>query len=221
MRAWLQRISGEANRIFGEIIGDRAATLSWQDDYDIVLRVGANERHFAQLSGGEQMSAALAVRLALLHRLTRSTLVIFDEPTQNMDGARRANLADQIRRVRDFEQVLVISHDDTFEEGLDSVIWVQKDDGASRIESEQHAALTMPSLLALNAESWSTALKAAGSAGAVKIARLLKLPHKHAMSETPTMLDGKQTTCYYEMRCHITTVRIITRKRERYHVCSH
>ncbi len=152
MRAWLQRISGEANRIFGEIIGDRAATLSWQDDYDIVLRVGANERQFAQLSGGEQMSAALAVRLALLHKLTRSTMVIFDEPTQSMDGERRANLAEQIRRVRDFDQVIVISHDDTFEEGLDAVVWVQKDDGESRIDGGRHAPpLALPAF-SLSAE---------------------------------------------------------------------
>ncbi len=134
-RALLRQISGEAHRIFGEIIGDRSALLNWTEEYEITLTQGGYTRAFAQLSGGEQMSAALAVRLALLRTLTGCTLAIFDEPTQNMDGERRANLAEQIRRIRGFEQLLVISHDDTFEEGLDAVIAVRKEGGESVIEN--------------------------------------------------------------------------------------
>ena len=129
MKALLRQISVEANRIFGEIMGDRSAQLSWEADYEIVLRRDGKERSFAQLSGGEQMSAALAVRLALLRSLTRLDIAFFDEPTQNMDDERRGNLADQIRRVRGFDQLIVISHDDTFEQGLDSVIHLEKRNG--------------------------------------------------------------------------------------------
>ncbi|HEX6122431.1 MAG TPA: hypothetical protein VFY89_04690, partial [Ktedonobacterales bacterium] len=129
MRALLRQISTEANRIFGEILGDRSAQLSWEQDYEIVLRRDGRERTFALLSGGEQMSAALAVRLALLRSLSRLDIAFFDEPTQNMDGARRGNLAEQIRRIRGFEQLVVISHDDTFEQGLDSVIYLEKRNG--------------------------------------------------------------------------------------------
>jgi exonuclease SbcC len=39
------------------------------------------------------------------------------------------NLADQIRRVRGFDQLLVISHDDTFEQGLDSLVRLNKVNG--------------------------------------------------------------------------------------------
>jgi DNA repair protein SbcC/Rad50 len=129
MRALLRQISTEANRIFGEIMGDRSAQLSWEDDYEVVLRRSGQERQFAQLSGGEQMSAALAVRLALLRDLSRLDIAFFDEPTQNMDGERRANLAEQLRRVHGFDQLVVISHDDTFEQGLDSVLHVEKRGG--------------------------------------------------------------------------------------------
>ena len=111
LKAVLHAISTEANRIFGEILGDRSSVLSWEQDYEIVLRRDGRERSFAQLSGGEQMSAALAVRLALLRGLSRLDMAFFDEPTQNMDGERRGNLAEQIRRVRGFEQLVVISHD--------------------------------------------------------------------------------------------------------------
>jgi exonuclease SbcC len=129
LKAVLHAISTEANRIFGEILGDRSSALSWEQDYEIVLRRDGRERSFAQLSGGEQMSAALAVRLALLRGLSRLDMAFFDEPTQNMDGERRGNLAEQIRRVRGFEQLVVISHDDTFEQGLDSVMHLDKRNG--------------------------------------------------------------------------------------------
>ena len=61
MKALLREISTQANRIFGEIMGDHSAELAWTNDYEIVLYKNGQERSFAQLSGGEQMSAALAV----------------------------------------------------------------------------------------------------------------------------------------------------------------
>jgi exonuclease SbcC len=73
------------------------------------------------------------VRLALLKTLARLDVAFFDEPTQNMDDVRRGNLAEQIRRVRGFNQLIVISHDDTFEQGLDSVIFLHKRDGETVI----------------------------------------------------------------------------------------
>jgi DNA repair protein SbcC/Rad50 len=136
LKAMMSDISIEANRIFGEIMGDRSAQLSWQNDYEIILHRQGVNRAFAQLSGGEQMSAALAVRLALLKKLSTLNIAFFDEPTQNMDGLRRTNLAEQIRRVRGFDQLFVISHDDTFEQGLDSLVRLRKTDGQTRMLTE-------------------------------------------------------------------------------------
>jgi len=136
LKAMMTGISIEANRIFGEIMGDRSAQLSWQSEYEIVLHRQGSNRTFAQLSGGEQMSAALAVRLALLKKLSTLNIAFFDEPTQNMDILRRTNLAEQIRRVRGFDQLFVISHDDTFEQGLDSLVRLRKRDGQTRVMTE-------------------------------------------------------------------------------------
>ncbi len=136
LKAMLGDISAEANRIFGEIMGDRTAMLAWQNDYEITLRRQGVNRTFAQLSGGEQMSAALAVRLALLKKLSTLNIAFFDEPTQNMDELRRMNLADQIRRVRGFDQLIVISHDDTFEQGLDSLVRLNKVHGETFLQEE-------------------------------------------------------------------------------------
>ena len=136
LKAMMKDISVEANRIFGEIMGDRSAHLSWQNDYEIMLHRQGVDRTFAQLSGGEQMSAALAVRLSLLKKLSTLNIAFFDEPTQNMDVLRRTNLAEQIRRVRGFDQLFVISHDDTFEQGLDSLIRLRKMDNKTSIMTE-------------------------------------------------------------------------------------
>ncbi len=140
-KAILTDISGEANRIFCEIMGDRSAILSWENDYEVVLRRQGINRTFAQFSGGEQMSAALAIRLALLKKLSTLNIAFFDEPTQNMDELRRSNLAEQIRRVRGFDQLFVISHDDTFEQSLDSLVRLRKKDGETHLVSEDEVSM--------------------------------------------------------------------------------
>jgi exonuclease SbcC len=150
LKAMLADISAEANRIFGEVMGDRSAQLSWKNDYEIILRRQGVDRSFAQLSGGEQMSAALAVRLALLKKLSTLNIAFFDEPTQNMDEMRRMNLAEQIRRVRGFDQLIVISHDDTFEQSLDSLIRLKKEHGETLLVTEDGTTQNSGSEPALN-----------------------------------------------------------------------
>ena len=132
--AVLAGVSDTADEIYSDIIGSRSGRLRWAADYDIVLGQEGFERHFAQLSGGEQMSAALAVRLALLRDLLNMDVAFFDEPTQHLDAERRENLAQQILAVRGFSQLVVISHDDTFERHIDNVIRVTNINGTSTVD---------------------------------------------------------------------------------------
>lgn len=118
-RNYVHHVSLEANQMFREILGDAESTLKWTDDYGIVLEHGGHDRPFQSLSGGEQMAAALAVRLALLKQLSDIHIAFFDEPTANMDAERRENLAQQIANISHFDQLFVISHDDTFEGYMD------------------------------------------------------------------------------------------------------
>jgi DNA repair protein SbcC/Rad50 len=122
--SYLYNVSIEANLLFREITGDTGRSLRWSRDYEIILEEGGHERSFPNLSGGEQMAAALAVRLALLKQLSDIRVAFFDEPTVNMDAERRARLAESIGRVRHFDQLFVISHDDTFEETVEHVVTV-------------------------------------------------------------------------------------------------
>jgi exonuclease SbcC len=130
----LQNISAVANDIYAEIMDDFAPELRWDRDYEVLVQRGPDARKFAQLSGGEQMSAALAVRLALLKEMSGVDMAFFDEPTQNMDSERRVNLASQIRQIRGFHQLIVISHDDTFEHHTDNLIRLRKEEDETVVE---------------------------------------------------------------------------------------
>ncbi|EDX85155.1 RecF/RecN/SMC N terminal domain, putative [Synechococcus sp. PCC 7335] len=124
---YVQSISREADRLFRELLGRTNVALAWSADYEITVQEGAHTRRFINLSGGEQMCAALAVRLALLKVLADIDVAFFDEPTTNMDRARRASLAEAITRIKSFKQLFVISHDDTFEHVTETVITVERD----------------------------------------------------------------------------------------------
>ncbi len=124
---YVYNISREADRLFRELLNRPNIALEWTRDYDILVQEGAYKRRFINLSGGEQMCAALAVRLALLRVLADIDIAFFDEPTTNMDRPRRESLAEAIANIRSFRQLVVISHDDTFEKVTENIIFVERE----------------------------------------------------------------------------------------------
>lgn len=129
---YVQNISREADRLFRELLNRPNVSLEWTRDYEIIVREAAYERRMVNLSGGEQMCAALAVRLALLKTLADIDVAFFDEPTTNMDRPRREHLAEAIANIRSFKQLFVISHDDTFEKVTENVIVIDREEGFVR-----------------------------------------------------------------------------------------
>jgi exonuclease SbcC len=101
--------------------------LAWTEDYEIRIQEGGHWRGFKSLSGGEQMCAALAIRLALLKVLVEIDIAFFDEPTTNMDQNRRHQLAESLSHLRSFQQLFVISHDDAFEQMTENIIRVNRE----------------------------------------------------------------------------------------------
>ncbi|MEB3290875.1 MAG: SMC family ATPase [Leptolyngbya sp.] len=124
---YVRSISVQADRLFRELLNRPDVALEWTRDYDILVQDGPHQRRFVNLSGGEQMCAALAVRLALLKVLADIDIAFFDEPTTNMDKSRRQGLAEAISRIKSFKQLFVISHDDTFESITENVIIVERE----------------------------------------------------------------------------------------------
>lgn len=145
MRSVLNQSGDKMAQIYRDFLGREAdllyqqvakenVHLTWGEDYEIMIRDSIEgkerERNYSQLSGGEKMTAALAVRLALLKYLSALGIGFFDEPTANLDDRRRTNLARIIPEItRNFRQVFVISHDDTFDAITENVIILKKEIG--------------------------------------------------------------------------------------------
>lgn len=130
-----ERLSREAGNLY-RAISSQDTSLVWSDDYDIELLErhgdGMRRRSFRTLSGGEQMSAALALRLALLLQFSGLRVAFFDEPTGSLDVSRRQALADVLpEATKAFEQILIVSHDDTFDAITENVIVLQKNETGS------------------------------------------------------------------------------------------
>lgn len=121
----INRISSE---IYRDIRDEENAELKLTEDYDIIVANSSSSRSFFQLSGGEKMSAALSVRLALLKILSTVEFAFFDEPTPNLDDDSCVNLSKYINTIKGFKQLFVISHDDTFKRQSEYVIKFSKDD---------------------------------------------------------------------------------------------
>lgn len=131
----VQFVSEVAANYFSEIINEFTMRLHWDaEDYGIYIEQTGETRPFNVLSGGEQMIAALSVRLALLTHMTRIQLIFLDEPTINLDENRRIQLAERLNQIDGLQQLFVISHDDTFISGSNHVINVIKENGTSRVE---------------------------------------------------------------------------------------
>ena len=131
-----EEISLRADIIYRSI-AETDEELFWGDKYQIVLRDMVDgkirERTDDQLSGGQIMSAVVALRLALLQTIG-ARVAFFDEPTSNLDAARRANLAHAFRAIdvgREevtehwYDQLFLISHDVTFTEITDQIISIE------------------------------------------------------------------------------------------------
>ena len=128
VKALVNKISIQANNIYQELTGRHSETLRWNEDYSIIINRGGEDIEFKSLSGGEQTSAAIAVRLALLKETSGINIMFLDEPTTHLDNIRRNSLAQELHNVRGwFNQLFVISHDDSFENITDNIIRVGND----------------------------------------------------------------------------------------------
>lgn len=131
-----QEISLRADRIYRNI-AETDEELHWGDQYSIVLRDMQDgkirKRSDDQLSGGQIMSSVVALRLALLQTIG-ARIAFFDEPTSNLDAARRENLAHAFRAIdvgREevsehwYDQLFLVSHDVAFTEVTDQMIFLE------------------------------------------------------------------------------------------------
>jgi hypothetical protein len=157
--ARVRRVSSHARRIYRALAPHETWDLTWDPKtYVLALAAPGTEPAAAlrtgiavdDMSGGQQMSAALALHLALVHTYARQCDLLFlDEPTTNLDARRRAALAECLRTLRarlaatgegrerllPLRQIVVVSHDEAFDALEDRTILVERGEGAaSRVQ---------------------------------------------------------------------------------------
>lgn len=121
------------------LISNENVRIEILDDYEVILIDCSDEskiKHLSQLSGGEQMSVAISIRLAMLKQTTNVQFYFMDEPTINLDYERRLMVGEVVKDIsKELKQLFVISHDDTFENITDNTIKISKVDNISRNDS--------------------------------------------------------------------------------------
>jgi exonuclease SbcC len=122
------RIAANAQRLFNQISLE-TIELEWKAEPQYSLRISPGERRFAMLSGGEQTKLALAMTLAMIQEFSGLRFAVFDEPTYAVDGESRQKLADAIvdvQKASGLDQMIVVSHDDSFEGKIEHVVMLTK-----------------------------------------------------------------------------------------------
>ncbi len=87
-----------------------------------------NDLDIESLSGGEKISIALALRIAIAKSLMDETgFMIMDEPTIHLDEERKRELLNVIRySMNIIPQIIIVTHDDEIKEISDYIISVNK-----------------------------------------------------------------------------------------------
>ncbi len=113
------------------------------DDFTPHLKRGKSTFSFSRLSGGERISLALALRLAIARYLMTSVeTFILDEPTIHLDEERINALVEAISSL-DIPQMIIVTHSTRFRDIATHSILVSKSGDISRIEildEEEHVS---------------------------------------------------------------------------------
>ncbi len=113
-----QRMTGRAERILWENAGEQ---------YLVSVSSGSGKRRYNMLSGGEQVAVALSIRSALASEMTDCRFAIFDEPTINLDAEKKEALSVSLYdMLKNLEQAIVVTHDDTFREMAANIIELRR-----------------------------------------------------------------------------------------------
>jgi exonuclease SbcC len=109
----------------------RMESGSWSEIFDISVTIDDETNEFEDLSGGEQVRVAIAVRLALSEVLMRRMgssirFLLLDEVDEALDRRGVQTLADTLRILSKEFKILVITHNDAMKERFDHIITVQK-----------------------------------------------------------------------------------------------
>jgi DNA repair exonuclease SbcCD ATPase subunit len=104
---------------------------NWKEDFEIVINMNGDILEFDDLSGGEQVRIAIAIRLAISQLLMQRVgsdirFLLLDEVDQALDAQGLESLADAIIALSKDFKILVITHNEALKEKFNHIITVVK-----------------------------------------------------------------------------------------------
>ncbi|MFN3384683.1 MAG: AAA family ATPase [Archaeoglobaceae archaeon] len=142
IRARAKPLLENYTREFFERFNLEFSDVQMDDDYNVSVIGALGTQTIDQISGGERVALAIALRLAIARVLSdKVETIIMDEPTTHLDEERRRELVNILNSFfregsRIFPQMIVITHHGEIEEVADVVYSVKKKEGYSVVESK-------------------------------------------------------------------------------------
>ncbi len=88
----------------------RYVDVRFDRDYNIVFKTTSGELSVEQVSGGERVQLALALRIALIDLMSPVPLLILDEPFGSLDEVHRELLGEALNRIGEQGQLILVTH---------------------------------------------------------------------------------------------------------------
>ncbi|WP_424355393.1 AAA family ATPase [Methanobacterium sp. MBAC-LM] len=127
----------EANTAeFFEKFNFEYSDISLDEDYNITVYGPSGKNSIDMISGGEKIAVALGLRLGITQALSEGNLelIMLDEPTIHLDGPRRQELIELLKKLAIIPQMIVVTHDDELEEAASNIIKIKKENGVSLVQ---------------------------------------------------------------------------------------
>ena len=140
IRARARPLLEHSARDFFERFNLAYSDMQLDDDYNISVIGPSGIQEIDQISGGERVALAIALRLAIAQVLSgRIETIIMDEPTTHLDEIRRKELVNILNSFfregdRIIPQMIIISHHREIEDVADVIYSVKKQDDYSIVQ---------------------------------------------------------------------------------------
>ncbi|MCY3410080.1 MAG: SMC family ATPase [Candidatus Heimdallarchaeota archaeon] len=126
-------VQRRVNSIMTQMPSTRQIVFEIDKDFNFMTKRGEKMLNVKRLSGGEKMSLAFAIRVALSKEIVDMGLLVLDEPTDSLDKDRKKKMAEILGQQTHVKQLIVITHDEAFNSMIDNCITVEYSGGSSRI----------------------------------------------------------------------------------------
>lgn len=131
--------SGLFRKLFLTLVPDNEFDSQIDENFTPVILNRGVEMDYEFLSGGERTAVALAYRIALnqtinsiMSEIKTKGLIILDEPTDGFSEAQIMKLREILQDLK-AEQLIIVSHEQSIEGFVNSVLKVVKDGDSSRV----------------------------------------------------------------------------------------